>query len=222
MRRFSAGATLTVLGLSLVPGSSNTVTNSSTVSTAYNTTGASQRIGYGITAQAAITDRFTIAVGGYLRRIGYQFNTTVTTTTLQSVNGVLTPISTSTSTHEDTRARLFDVPLVLRFYSKGRHTPGPRWFVEGGGAFRDSNSIRTSLSSTNSAGTLSCCTNTPAVPSHRTSIGFVGGAGFQLIDPFGIRVIPEVRYTRWMTQTFDAITTRTEQNQVEAVLTLSF
>ncbi len=222
VRRFSAGATLSVVGLSLVSGGSNTVTNSTTVSTAYDSSSVSSRIGYGATVQVAVTDRFAVAIGGYLRKMGYTLTTTVTTTTTTSLNGVLTPTSSSTSTQEDTRNRAIDIPVLVRYYSKGRHVPGARWFIDGGGAFRDAIDFRTSVSATDASGNTTCCTNVSTVPTHKTSPGAVVGAGFQLIDPFGIRVIPEVRYTRWFDPTFEGVTARSQRNQIEATLTLGF
>jgi len=44
----------------------------------YQTTGASSRIGYGITTQVAVTDRFAVLTGGLSRHAGYQLSTTVT------------------------------------------------------------------------------------------------------------------------------------------------
>jgi len=222
VRRFSGGITLTVLGFSSIRGGTNTVTNSSSVSTEYDTTGASSRIGYGLTGQVSVTDHFAVAVGGYFRKIGYQFTTSVTTITNVVEGNTVIPTPSTTSTHEDTRAHAFDFPLVLRYYGKGRHTPGPRWFVEAGGSFRDVTGIRTSLDSTDASGTLTCCTNTPTHPQHNNAIGLVVGAGLQLIDPVGIRVIPGVRYTRWETEVFDSFTTHTQRNQLEATITLSF
>ena len=218
VRRFSGGLTLSVLGFTLIPNSSSTINNSSTVSTAYSTTGASSRIGYGVTAQVALTDHFAVAAEGLVRRIGYKLDTTVTDST--SVNGLTT--TTTTSTHEDTRARLIDIPIALRFYNKSRHAPGARWFVEAGGAFREARSVRTSLSSTDSSGNVTCCTNTPTEPAHKNAEGVVAGAGFLLIDPFGIRIIPEVRYTRWMSSTFDLLSTRTQRNEIAAGFSISF
>ena len=220
--RVSGGLSLSVLGLSLIPNKSSTVTNTSTVSTAYDTKGASQRIGYGATLQLALTNHFAFDVGGYLRRIGYQFDTTVSTTTSSFVGSVLTPITTTTSTHEDTRARLIDIPALLRYYNLGRHTPGSRWFVEGGAALREARSIRTSLSSTDSGGTVTCCTNTPVSPAHSNARGLIGGAGAEFIDPLGIHVVPEVRYTRWTNQIFESVTTSTQRNEVTAGVSLTF
>ena len=226
VRRFSVGVTLSVLGLNQISGGTNTTTtkpNSATNVTADATsTDASSRIGYGVTAQVAITDHFAVAIGGYLRRMGYDLSTTLTTDTTTFINGVSSTTTTTTSTDENTRTRLLDIPIALRFYGKGRHTPGARWFVEGGGAWRDVRKVSTSLSSTDNAGTVTCCNNTAAQPAHRNARGFLGGAGAQFIDPFGIRVIPEVRYTRWVSPIFDTPATHMQRNQVEATLTLSF
>ena len=222
VRRFSAAATLSVAGLSLAPGGTNNVTNSATVSTMYQTTGAASRIGYGLTAQVAITDRFAVAIGGILRRYGYQFTTTVTTMTPSVVSGIVTTVTTSTINHEDTRANFIDVPAVVRFYSKSRHEPGARWFVEAGGAWRKVEGEHTSVDFTNASSILSCCTTTPTPPAHRNTYGAVAGAGVQVMDAFGIKVVPEVRYTRWWSQTFDAFTTHTQQNEVTAGLSITF
>jgi len=223
VRRFSAGATLSVLGLSLVPGGSNTVTNSSTVNTMYQTSNASSRIGYGIIAQVMLTEHFGIAFEPVLRRFGYQMTTTVTTSVPAVVSGVVTSVTTSTILHEDTRARLIDVPAMVRYYAHGRHDPpGAHWFFEGGGAWRKPESIRTSTDFTNASSVLSCCTNTPTAPAHPNSYGIVAGVGVQLTDAFGIRVVPEVRYTRWMNPAFHAFTTTTQQNEVSVGFSITF
>jgi Outer membrane protein beta-barrel domain len=226
VRRISGGITLSVLGLVPIKAgnSSNTsqVNSATTLTTNDSTTGKSSRIGYGVTAQVAINDHFALAVGAYLRRIGYDFTSTLTTDVTTFVNGASGTTETTTSTTESTRARLLDVPIMLRFYFKNRHAPGPRFFVEGGGAWRDLRSGSSSLSSTDNTGTVSCCTSSAVQPAHRNARGFLGGAGAQFIDPFGIRVMPEVRYTRWVSPIFDNATTHNQRNQVEVDLTLSF
>jgi hypothetical protein len=206
-------------------GSTTTTANPNAATMLENdisSSGASSRIGYGITVQAAITEHFAVAVGGYLRRMGYTESNTLTTNVTTFVNGVAQTNTTTSSTGVDARARILDVPFMLRYYGKDRHTAGARWFVEGGGAWRDAQNVRSSMSATDTSGNFTCCTNNTVQPAHRTSRGFLGGAGAQFIDPFGIRVIPEVRYIRWVTPIFDDSTTHTQRNQVEANLTLSF
>ena len=221
-RRITGGVSLTVLGLPLVPSSSSNVTNSAAVSTQYSTGGASQRIGYGLTIQARITDHFYINVGGLLRRMGYDFLTTVQTQSTGVLNGVAFPITTSTSTHENTHARFLDFPALVRYYGTGKRPGTLRWFVEAGGTYRTVNSVRTSIDTTDASGNLSCCTFTPATPQHKTTVGITAGAGLQMIDDFGIHLIPEVRYTRWMDSAYDNFTNHIQRNQVEVVLSLTF
>jgi Outer membrane protein beta-barrel domain len=213
---------LSVLGFSLVPGKTSTVDNSSTVSTENQTQGASSRIGYGLTGQIRITGHFAVDVSALYRRIGYQFTDTISTTTTTVLNGVVSSTASTTDTHEDTHARLFDFPLVVRYYSGARRPNGPRWFVEAGGAWRLETGVRTSTDTTDADGVNTCCTFTPTVPDHHSSIGMVAGVGLQFIDPFGIHVVPEVRYTRWIDQVFDNLTTHTVQNQLEADISLTF
>ncbi|MGP0076427.1 MAG: outer membrane beta-barrel protein [Bryobacteraceae bacterium] len=221
-RRFSGGVTLSVLGLNLISGASNTVNNTTEISTEYQTTGASSRIGYGLTIQARITNHFYLNLSGLLRRMGYQETTTVSTTVTAVLNGSTYPSTTTTSTHEDTRTRLIDVPVLLRYYGTGKRPSSPRWFLEGGGTWRLANDIRTSIDSTDANGNVTCCTTTPAVPNHRSAIGATVGAGIQFTDEFGIKVVPEVRYTRWTERIFDNLTTRTQANQVEGDISLTF
>ena len=222
IRRFSVGATLTVLGLTSISGGSQTVATTSAVSDVFSTSDASSRIGYGLTFQAGVTDHFAIAAGVYLRKIGYQFTDTTNTTVNIVEGGTVVPTITTTSTHEDTRGHMIDVPVMVRYFGKSRHTPGPRWFLEGGAAWRDATHFRSSFDSTDASSVTTCCTFPSTVVTHRNSVGYVVGAGLQLIDPFGIRVVPEVRYTRWMDQIFSNLSTHTQQNQVEAIITLSF
>ena len=138
------------------------------------------------------------------------------------VSGVVTTVTTSTNDHEDTRASLIDIPAVVRYYNRGRHEPGIRWFVEGGGAWRKADRIRTSIDSTDASSVLTCCTTTPAQPAHGSAFGIAAGAGVQLVDAFGIRIVPEVRYTRWMSPIFSAFTTNTQQNEAAAGFSITF
>ena len=226
MRRIAIGATLSVVGLSPLRAGSNSTTttpNSATsITDAVSSSGASSRIGYGLTAQAAITEHFAIAVGGYLRRMGFTSSDTITTTVTTFVNTIPQTSTTTTSTNTDARAKLFDIPFMLRYYGKERHTAGNRWFIELGGAYRDAFNLHSSQSATDASGNMTCCMTNVVVPKHKSSVGYLGGAGAQFIDPFGIRVIPEVRYIRWVNQIFEDATTHTQRNQVEANLTLSF
>lgn len=206
-----------------MPGRTDTIYTSTALNTVFQTTGASERIGYGLTVQGRITRHFYVDLSGILRRIGYQLTTTVNTTVTNVLNGTTYPSTSSTITHEDTRADLIDIPVMVRYYGLGKNGPrSPRWFLEIGGTGRVVTDIRSSTDMTNASGTLTCCTFTPATPANHLSYGPTVGAGFQFTDEFGIHVIPEVRYTRWQRPVFNNLTTTTAVNELEGVISLTF
>ncbi len=218
VRRFSIGATLGVLALPVIPTASTSASTTTPVTaTNYNTTAASPRVGYGVTGQVAITEHFAVAVSALYRKFGYKMDTTLTTGATTTVTTAVT-----TSTHEDTRSKVIDVPATLRYYVKGRHTPGVRFFGEGGAAWRDVFNTRATVTATDSAGTTTCCTTPTGRPASKSVIGYVAGFGVQAIDPVGIRVVPEVRYTHWNKQIFSSQSTRTKADSVEIVISLTF
>ena len=221
VRRISAGATLSVLALKVVPTSSlRTITTSPVADNLYGTIGILHRVGWGGQVQAAITERLAVNAGLLVRRTGYMMNSDI----FEGVDNPNTTIDDRkhTISNEDTRAKFFDFPVVLRFYTKGRHTAGPRWFLEGGAAIRRVSNIKTSIDTTVGSDATVCCDTTPATPARPTIRGFVGGFGVQVIDPVGVRIVPQVRYTRWVGRTFDAHSTYTLNNQVEAMVSLTF
>jgi hypothetical protein len=59
-------------------------------------------------------------------------------------------------------------------------------------------------------------------PANSQVRGAVAGFGAQFIDPLGIRVVPEVRYTRWFAEPFNQFTTRTKRHQIEIIFSLTF
>jgi opacity protein-like surface antigen len=221
-RRFSGGVTLEVNGLHLVDGRTFTNYTSTELNTQYQTSNDSQRIGYGLTVQARVKGRFYLNVSGLLHRLAYQETTTVSTTVTEVLNGSTYPQVTTTSTQENTHSRLIDIPVLVRYYGAGKHPSSPRWFVELGGEYQTLSGIRTSISSTDASGNVTCCTNAAAVPDHHGIKGAVAGAGIQFTDEFGIHVIPEVRYTRWYESNFNSLSTSQNRQQVEADLSITF
>jgi hypothetical protein len=112
--------------------------------------------------------------------------------------------------------------LMARYYVKNRFTKGPHFFFDLGGALLKASNVRSSVASINNAGAVACCTSATPHIANRTARGYVGGLGVQLIDPIGIRVVPEVRYTRWATDMFRDKSTLSLRNQIEAVISLTF
>jgi hypothetical protein len=221
LRRFSAGLTLSVQALKTIkPNTSSVITTSPAVDSLYTTASDSGRVGYGVNAQIGLTEHFTVNGSLILRKIAY----TMTSSIIEGVDiaGTSADERRFTNRNEDTRARFYDLPLTLRYYQEASAKHRLRWFFEGGPAYRRVTKIKTSITTQVNTADPVCCNTTPANPSKRTLLGFVAGIGLHAVDPLGIRVIPQVRYTRWMGESFNNFSTITQRNQIEGVISISF
>jgi hypothetical protein len=220
VRRVSVGATLSVLILKPIGNDAIGVrTESPAVDAIHSTAGASQRAGWGLTAQIALTERFALNGSWLVRRPGYIRGSDI-------FEGTDNPATSPdervhTTVHEDTRARFYDFPVLLRYYGKDRHDPGARWFIEGGGALRRVKSIRTNTETIVGIGETQYG-STAVTPEQRRARGLVAGFGVQVIDPIGVRVVPEVRYTYWLDRSFNNLSTVSRKHQIEAMISLTF
>lgn len=217
VRRFTVGGSVDLLGgLNVIRSGSWSApygTNSQLNSVTH---GAYQYVSGGLTMQFAILNRVSLNANVLYRRAAY--NNTTDFGGGVAADGTVTQ---STVIHEYTRAVFWEVPVLARVYNKKRHQPGRRWFYEGGGTVRSLFNIRSDRDITDPQGKVTY-NYTPATSAKRTIYGVVGGAGFQIIDPVGVRIIPEVRYTRWLDVNFNAYPTRSNRNQVEFVFSLTF
>jgi hypothetical protein len=220
IRRISVGAILSVTPLTFIPENSLTTnTSNPVVESTYRTESKTRHAGYGGIVQLALTERFAVNASVLLRRMNY-------TQFVDIHTGVDNPNTLQDdrayrASREETRARVMDIPVMVRFYGKGRHTEGHRWFAEGGGVLRRIHKIGSSVQTTVGAETT-CCNLTPVSPAHKQVRGASAGFGGQFIDPLGIRVVPSVRYTRWFAEPFNQFTTRTKRHQIEIIFSLSF
>lgn len=226
VRRFSFGLLFGGSPFTMVPKRDvNPITTVPPIDAYYATTDQSGHITYGATAQLAITERMAVNATFLIRKFGYTMSGDIYT-------GVNNPATlederTHIDNTENTTARLYDVPVVLRFYSKDRHDSGIRGFLEAGAAIRHVTHVRTSIDTQTTppgaiSATDSCCDTTPARIAHQNAPGIVAGVGFQVIDPVGIRVVPEIRYIRWLSDVFSNQSTSMQRNQLEVTIALTF
>ncbi len=220
VRTFSAGLSLNWLGLtSIKNGSYSSTQTSPPVSTTASTTGGSERFGGGVQVQFAFLDHYAVNVGLIYRQASYALSMD----TYEGVDIISTPQDERklTSVDERTRVIYYDLPVLVRYYWQRHDEKGPRWFFEGGGTMRTTRNIRTSRSTILPDGTIVADSN-QAVPTNKKIYGATTGVGAQFIDPFGIRVVPEFRYTRWLGYTWNNLSTVSQRNQIEAVLSITF
>ena len=167
------------------------------------------KVGFGPSVEFAISKRFTLVGELFYHRVNY-------TKTTQISQG-----TANTGITENTRATFWDLPVMLRF--RGITDEGflSHLYFAAGAAVRDTANIKTSTLLQNPNGTSSTST-TPAKPSAKNLAGAVAGAGLRFVDDFGIKVEPELRYTRWLGETFDSGSTRSRRDQIEVSLAFTF
>jgi hypothetical protein len=220
VRRISAGLTASFFPLTLTSGgATRQVFNEPALEVRSEAIQESSWFGGGVTFQVALSDRFALNASALIRRAGFILTT-------QNFLGFDNPATWHDERiailgRDDTRTSYLDIPLLVRRYNIERQEPGHRWFYEFGPSIRRVWSVRSSRESTR-AGITTCCDETPAIPSSSMFFGFTAGVGFQLIDDFGIRVVPGVRYTRWLASAFDTLGARDRRHQVEIHLSLGF
>jgi hypothetical protein len=220
LKRFSLGGRVSILAINLM---NNELASSSTseppVKTTLTSASVSNQLGGGATLQFAVHDRLALSVDFLYRRAGYKAG-------FDRVEGVDDPETEEderifTSSFEQTRADYWDVPVLLRIYDSGRRKQGARAFVNGGVAIRFVKNLRTFREFTLPDGSIGG-DETPADPANTTLKGVVFGAGWQFGSKVGLKVMPEVRYTRWLGHTFDTPPTRSKRHQVEFLFGITF
>lgn len=227
VRRFSAGGKFRYLPLETMAKGTLSTTVIDTVDVDARSNGDSSSYGYGLTTQVAVTNKWAFALELLTSKIEYNTIREVTTFIVDPFENVLLETQV-VSGNETTSARLWDIPLLVRYYHKSRFNRGPRVFFEGGAVVRRVTDINTSIETLTSTTNpnvedmTDCCDKTPARVANPNALGGAAGIGFQLIDDVGIRVVPGFRYTRWFSNAFDDPPTRSEKNQLEVTIALTF
>ena len=177
----------------------------------YNTTTHSFPLGGGLAIEALLSQRLLLTAEVLFNRLRY----TKTTDTYWGTDDPTT--STDERSHksatESTKARLFDLPLLLHRNVRSSGFLSHLYFA-GGVTGRLTTTVRTTNDITYADGTKAN-NQTPAPVSKRLLIGGTAGVGFRFIDEFNIKVTPEIRYTRWNGMTFAQDSTRSPRNQLE-------
>jgi hypothetical protein len=183
----------------------------------YNTGSTSPFYSGGATVEYTLGPRTSFVVEGLFSQLRFTQN-------IDAYWGVDNPeTATDDRTHQSgvqsTNARLWDLPLMVRH--KGVRSSGllSHLFVAGGATDRFISNIRTTTDTTLNGTTTT--TRTPLGASKKNLLGVVVGVGFQFIDDFGIRITPEVRYTRWAGRTFDSNSAMSPANQLEVGISIS-
>lgn len=221
IRRFIFGGTLSFLPLSTMQGGKKSeVFGTPPISIESQADSRSKYFGAGVGMQAFVTERWAVGLGIIWRRSGYRL-TTKLHDTVDNPNTTTDERKLVKTITEETRAHYYDVPLLVRRYNKSRYEPGWRYFYEAGPSLRNVRHIRTAVQE-ETATTLTCCDENPAVPTKQNLFGATAGAGLILRDDFGIKIIPEVRYTRWFGGAFNTRAATSRRDQVDVSISFFF
>jgi len=212
-KRFAVGVRESTLGLSFLSSTDTTAASTDTLSTETTRTPNSSRIGGGVTVEFAVTRRVLVSGDLLYHRFSY---TTSDTSTLTLQDGT----TQTTTVAESTRARYWDLPVLARVKC-GPPLGAARLFIGGGGSLRRVANIRTTTTTTNPDSTSSA-NNTARVPANKMISGVVAALGFRAVDDFGIRLTPEVRYIRWMSDLFTGWPAQQRRNELDVVVGLTF
>ena len=220
VRRFSLGATVSMTPLNLFPKENlvEKIPGTTPVELDAAVDPKSNRVGFGIFFQYALSERWALALHPTYRPVALH----AFIKRFEGVDNSSTFFDERAEfdSNEDTKARFIDIPVLARYYLKDRHDAGGRWFLEGGPTMRLTQHVTTARDTTPPTGGH-VLDNIP-LPYKKSTIGGTVGIGGQLIDDFGIRAIPEVRYTYWFNKPFDSVHGRTRTTQLEFLFTLSF
>lgn len=220
IRRFTIGGNASILVLGLIKGGDQSESISSPplqIDSKNESKGT--LFGGGVTVQFFLTDRYAINADLQLRRPRYKLSTTF----YEGVDNPNTAGDDRTATFftEDTRARYWDLPLLVRRYNESRFEDRRKWFYEAGPVLRRVTGIRSSTEK-EFKNVKTCCDETPATPAHRNILGAVAGVGLVLKDDFGIKLIPEFRYTRWFGGIFNNRAAQSRRDQYEILFSITF
>jgi len=220
IRRFTIGGNASTLVLGLVKGGDQSESLASPpLQIDSRNENKGTVFGGGVTVQFFFSDRYALNADLQLRRPRYKLSTTF----YEGVDNPNTPGDDRTATFftEDTRARYWDLPLLLRRYNESRFEDRWKWFYEAGPVVRRVSGIR-STTEKEFRNVKTCCDETPATPAHRNIFGAVAGVGLVLKDDFGIKLIPEFRYTRWFGGIFNNRAAQSRRDQYEILFSITF
>lgn len=217
VKPISVGITLSVLGQ--VPMVNGDFFDERTGYFETATTGVGgYRIGWGGNVQVRLPSKFAV-VGSLLMHKSAHGSTIDTYVGTDNPN---TPLDDRihTTIEESSIANYWDYTLMLRRYTKDHFAPGHRAFYGGGMNFRDIRKLRSERETT--VGATTTPDTAPITPTRDIGRGIVGSVGAQFVDDFGVKLVPEFRFTRWLQPNFDTKSQLSRKNQFEAIVSITF
>ncbi|HMD70889.1 MAG TPA: porin family protein [Bryobacteraceae bacterium] len=155
-----------------------------------------------------------------------QFHYAEYSQTTQIRTGLVNPNSSVddrkvTTLLDSTKADYWDVPLLAHYYGLRKKGLLTKSYLSAGLELRHVGRVRTGNEITNADGTTAYNEN-PDSPRHTNDYGLVVGLGLRWVDDFKVKVAPEIRYIRWQGSTFEGPAFRSQVNEIQGGLGISF
>ena len=128
------------------------------------------------------------------------------------------PVTTLT---ENTKATYWDIPVILRYRGLIDKKIVRHVYPLAGITYRRVGSVKTSNETLNADSSTDYNEKSASV-SRGNQIGFTAGIGYRFVDELGIKITPEIRFTRWMNHTFEGLSYSSNQNQAQAGIGITF
>ena len=128
------------------------------------------------------------------------------------------PVTTIT---ENTKATYWDVPVIVRYRGLFDKRILRHVYPLAGITYRRVGDVKTSNEIVN-ADSSTDYNEKPASVTRGNQIGFTGGIGYRFVDEIGIKITPEIRFTRWMNHTFQGLSYTSYQNQAQVGIGITF
>jgi hypothetical protein len=231
VRKFSMGGSLSFGLLSTMKSSNYTNKVTDVVDDTESGTIKSQaKFAAGPTFQFAFLEHFALNVS-VLRNTEHHWDYNMTRYDGKDLDTTTADDRIKTTEKHNTWARNYDIPVLLRYYRKGHHVKGWRYFGEAGITARQTRDERTARDITYydpakvKAGldyTTYATFENPDRANKKNMLGFTAGVGAQFNDSFGLRIVPEIRYTHWTGATWEINSVKSTKSKVEAVFTITF
>lgn len=211
---FGVGVRFITLGTLQGGSTSATVAEpSSTIN--YSGSATAMKYDYGAILELRLNRHFSFVTEGFYHRVSYK-EVASTTYNPPIPRGVILNV-----VEEDTKARVFEIPALIKFRNIRPSGILHHTFITGGGTFRMVTNIKSTTTQTYSDSSTKVST-TPVVPHSSTVAGITAGAGMRFTDELGIKVTPEIRYTHWLDSNFVLQGISFPKNQMEVGISLSF
>jgi len=128
------------------------------------------------------------------------------------------PLATIT---DSTEVSYWDFPILVRYHNIRDSGVFKRFYPLVGITYRHVGAVKTGNAIVNADATTDY-NEVPDPVAKRHQIGYTGGIGYRLVDELGVKVIPEIRFTRWTGHTLQGPGYVSSPNQAQVGIGITF